>query len=348
MKRIRANEPIKYDVADEPIILSKAVMDKLLTASRPAEAIALYCFYYYTAKWQRTNAPIASIQYSSKGLGWGHGKVRSIKNVLRELDLIEDVQVKNPKTHAIISHHVQLYIAQSHPTGKPPSGKSDIKNILPNRELKKVNKKNFLKHFSYTWRQDEYFQEAVQDFIHMRYLKDEGQFTERAMTLASNKLKKYSIQIATEALKESIMKKWSGVFPEGIQLEKSVKAVPDPIEILQNTFGINSRATMVIRDVYNPAKELLTIHGKEEQAELAQGISTMFQYLHNRQRPKAKKSEAVPDPLTIIIEYTTWLDNSWVDDHRAEHYHIDNTVFTKHFLPDINKRVGRNIITGDF
>ena len=34
------------------IILSKQTLDLFLKQDNPADLIALYCFYYYTAKWQ--------------------------------------------------------------------------------------------------------------------------------------------------------------------------------------------------------------------------------------------------------------------------------------------------------
>ena len=49
-----------YNEQNEPIILSKALIDSLLKLDNPTDYIGLYAFYYYTAKWQRTNKPKAT------------------------------------------------------------------------------------------------------------------------------------------------------------------------------------------------------------------------------------------------------------------------------------------------
>lgn len=86
---------VSYDQEQEPIVLSKALIDKLLKSDNFAELLALYTFYYYTAKWQKTNQPYATTKYVAKGLKWGEDKVRKYKKQLKSLGLVEDVQLKN-------------------------------------------------------------------------------------------------------------------------------------------------------------------------------------------------------------------------------------------------------------
>ena len=50
-------QEVVYDVENEPIILPKPVLDKFFKQDKPGDLIALYSFYYYTAKWQKTNQP---------------------------------------------------------------------------------------------------------------------------------------------------------------------------------------------------------------------------------------------------------------------------------------------------
>jgi hypothetical protein len=71
-------------VENNIIILSKQTLDLFLKQDDPADLIALYCFYYYTAKWQATNQPKATISYVAKGLKWGEAKVRNQKRKLIE------------------------------------------------------------------------------------------------------------------------------------------------------------------------------------------------------------------------------------------------------------------------
>lgn len=81
-----------YDRTQEPIILSKPLLDRLLEEDEFPELLALYTFYYYTAKWQQTNRPRATTSYVAKGIGWGIGKVKRIKQKLIQLGLIQSMK----------------------------------------------------------------------------------------------------------------------------------------------------------------------------------------------------------------------------------------------------------------
>ena len=87
-------EHIRYNKTKEPVVLFKALFDSLLATEYPAETIALYSFYYYTAKWQNTNRIKAVTSYAASGLRWSQGKVRKIKKILVELGLVRDVKIK--------------------------------------------------------------------------------------------------------------------------------------------------------------------------------------------------------------------------------------------------------------
>lgn len=99
--------PTQYDSEQEPIVLSKAVLNLFLKNEneKPGDLISLYAFYYYTAKWQKTNQPYATIGYVSKGLKIGEHKVRRIKKELIKLGLIEDLQTTDA-SGKITGHYV--------------------------------------------------------------------------------------------------------------------------------------------------------------------------------------------------------------------------------------------------
>lgn len=82
---------LKYNINDEPLIKSKSVMDLFLAQDNPIELIALYDFYYYTAKWQKTNQPKATRRYCMKGLKIGKDRYQRAHNKLKELGLIEEI-----------------------------------------------------------------------------------------------------------------------------------------------------------------------------------------------------------------------------------------------------------------
>lgn len=156
----------RYHVNEEPIVLSKSLMDLLLKEDEVDCLIALYIFYYYTAKWQKTNQPKATTDYVSNALHWHQDKVRRIKRRLKELGLIEDV-VTYGEGGKITGHYIHVNFIWSkqknHPpenqeggTEKPPSGfyqgwqnpegnalSSDKLNAL-NYNNKKNSKKSFI------------------------------------------------------------------------------------------------------------------------------------------------------------------------------------------------------------
>lgn len=80
------------DISEDLFILNKHTVDKLFSCERPSDAVSLYCFYYKTAKWQKTNSVKANDLYVKKCLGWGLDKVRNTKRLLKELGLIQVIQ----------------------------------------------------------------------------------------------------------------------------------------------------------------------------------------------------------------------------------------------------------------
>lgn len=98
---------VDYDIQQEPIVMSKGLIDLLLKEEKASDLIGLYTFYYYTAKWQHTNQPRATTAYTAKGLHWTEERVQKRKKTLLELNLIEDVQAKNEKGQ-ITGHYVRV------------------------------------------------------------------------------------------------------------------------------------------------------------------------------------------------------------------------------------------------
>lgn len=98
---------IEYNQEEEPIVLSKPLLDLLLKQTKPADLIALYSFYYYTAKWQRTNCPKATNSYIGTALKWSEEKVLKNKKTLIELKLIENIKVKNEASQ-FSGHYIKV------------------------------------------------------------------------------------------------------------------------------------------------------------------------------------------------------------------------------------------------
>jgi hypothetical protein len=88
-------------IDNELIILTKPTLDKLLAEENPADLISLYTFFYYTAKWQKTNIVKATQGYVKKGLGWGIDRLNKSESKLVELGLIEKITRKDKKGRII-------------------------------------------------------------------------------------------------------------------------------------------------------------------------------------------------------------------------------------------------------
>lgn len=80
------------DIADDLLIVNKHTIDTLFRLENSADCVALYMFYYKTAKWQKTNQIKASDTYVKSCLKWGIEKTRRTKKILRENGLIDVVQ----------------------------------------------------------------------------------------------------------------------------------------------------------------------------------------------------------------------------------------------------------------
>lgn len=80
------------DIANELLIINKVTIERILKFENPADCLALYVFYYSTAKWQKTNIVKATDKYVQEKLGWGLIRVRKTKEILTQNGLIEIVQ----------------------------------------------------------------------------------------------------------------------------------------------------------------------------------------------------------------------------------------------------------------
>lgn len=115
-------------IENELVVLTKQTINLFLQSDYPTEVMALYLFYYYTAKWQETNQPRCTTKYVATGLKWGEQKVRKIKKELMSLGLIEDVQEKDEEGK-ISGHYVKLNylfkqstLEENHPYKNPQCG----------------------------------------------------------------------------------------------------------------------------------------------------------------------------------------------------------------------------------
>ncbi len=125
-------------IENQLVILTKQTLDIFLKETNPAELIALYIFYYYTAKWQKTNQVKCTSSYVAKGLHWSESKVRKVKKQLIEFGLIQDVKTRDEQ-NKITGHYIKMnYIFKketlgkhehkSHPNDNPQCGNENENN----------------------------------------------------------------------------------------------------------------------------------------------------------------------------------------------------------------------------
>lgn len=100
------NDVVAEDIADNLLVINKQTIETLYKLENGAECVALYVFYYKTAKWQKTNCVKANDEYIKKCLGWGYDKIRKTKNTLKENGLITLVQGR--KDNKITSWYIKL------------------------------------------------------------------------------------------------------------------------------------------------------------------------------------------------------------------------------------------------
>lgn len=218
-------------IENELIIFTKQTYDAFLKSDNPAELIALYSFYYYTAKWQKTNQPKCTTGYAANGLKWSESKIRKFKKELIDLGLIEDIALRD-EHNKIAGHYIKLnYILKQstlkeiHTIENPQCGNSDSvgkkgTNALSDNNINALstNNKNKNKKTEYDVLIENYsdnidLRNTIYEFIKMRKgikkpITTYGlkKMLNKLDSLADNDKNKIAI------LDQSIMRSWAGIF----------------------------------------------------------------------------------------------------------------------------------------
>lgn len=233
-------------IADDLLILNKITVDRLFQLENCADCIALYVFYYKTAKWQKTNTVKANDQYVKKSLKWGISKIQKTKQALKEHGLIDIVQrrkdgkiegwfitvsylVNERKADEIKIKVQNINNTQNQQVENCTSGneetnalKEKIKCLEKEIEVLKDNKKERKpkkQTKSYDeqiaeYTQNEELQNALKAFVQMRsFIKKP--MTEYALKLMLKKLDELGNNDTTKIaiLNQSITHNWQGIFP---------------------------------------------------------------------------------------------------------------------------------------
>jgi len=246
------NTDIKLnDIADDLLILNRTTIETLFKLENCADCIALYVFYYKTAKWQKTNSIRANDLYVKKCLKWGADKIKKTKATLKENGLIniiqrrkngkiegwyielsylatqkklEDIKIKVEECDNVESNNSQNQQLAEATSGNQDTNALKINNkCLNNLNLNKKERKteNGYDEIINQNIENENVKEAIYEFIKMRKLIKKP-MTDRALKNLLNKLNKLSSipdeQIAI--LDNSINNNWSDIY----ELKKEAKA----------------------------------------------------------------------------------------------------------------------------
>lgn len=244
------------DIADDLLILNKITVDRLFQLENCADCIALYVFYYKTAKWQKTDTVKANDQYVKKSLKWGISKIQKTKQALKEHGLIDIVQrrkdgkiegwfikvsylVNERKADEIKIKVQNINNTQNEQVENCTSGneetnalKEKIKCLEKEIEMLKDNKKERKpkkQTKSYDeqiteYTENEELQNALKAFVQMRsFIKKP--MTEYALKLMLKKLDDLGNNDTTKIaiLNQSITHNWQGIFPLKDEYTNQVK-----------------------------------------------------------------------------------------------------------------------------
>lgn len=234
------------DIADDLLILNKITVDRLFRLENCADCIALYVFYYKTAKWQKTNTVKANDQYVKKSLKWGISKIQKTKQALKEHGLIDIVQrrkdgkiegwfikvsylVNERKADEIKIKVQNINNTQNEQVENCTSGneetnalkekikclENELKMLKDNKKERKPKKqtKSYDEQIAeYTGNEE--LQDALKAFIQMRsFIKKP--MTEYALKLMLKKLDEIgnTDDAKIAILNQSITNNWQGIFP---------------------------------------------------------------------------------------------------------------------------------------
>lgn len=240
------NDIKSNDTADDLLILNKITIDRLFQLENCADCIALYVFYYKTAKWQKTNTVKANDQYVKKSLKWGISKIQKTKQTLKEHGLIDIVQRRKDgkiegwfikvsylvnerkadeiKIHVQESNNTQNQHVENSTCGNEETNalkekikclEKELKMLKDNKKERKPKKqtKSYDEQIAeYTENED--LQNALKAFVQMRsFIKKP--MTEYAFKLMLKKLDELGNNDTTKIaiLNQSITHNWQGIFP---------------------------------------------------------------------------------------------------------------------------------------
>jgi hypothetical protein len=124
---------------ENSIVIHSHLLQRFLKHGKDyANLLALYSFYIYHAQLQKTNQPLATDEFTRKGMNWAIDRVKKTKKILKEMKIIEVVQKRK-------YYYVHLFfIYTKKKIGEILGSGTKSLNALKTKDLspKKVEKKS--------------------------------------------------------------------------------------------------------------------------------------------------------------------------------------------------------------
>ena len=105
-----------------------------------ANLLALYSFYLYHAKQQKTNKPLATDEFTRKGMNWAIDRVKKTKKILKEMKLIEVVQYKKYYYVHLFFIHTKKKVGKILGNCKESLKRLEIEDSAPKKPSNKTTK----------------------------------------------------------------------------------------------------------------------------------------------------------------------------------------------------------------
>lgn len=149
------------DIADDLLIINKKTIDTLIELDNAADCIALYVFYYKTAKWQKTNRVKATDVYVMKCLKFGRQRLANAKNTLIESGLVKPIQARKQDgtidgwyievSYLVTSKYIgSIQMSENQHVDKSTSGELTPSALKQNNKCLKTEEE-VLKEFEVLW-----------------------------------------------------------------------------------------------------------------------------------------------------------------------------------------------------
>jgi hypothetical protein len=373
---------IKYDRLDEPIVLSKALLDTFLEHPKGSDLLALYTFYYYTAKWQKTNQVRATTAYTIKALNWSEDRVRRAKKILIEKELIKDIRKIDEKGR-VEGYFIKVNFVwrKNQPPEKPATGEcqslanqegnslsSNSRNALSSNNemlplLRRGVRGELRDKFEEFWQRYPLKRrgskgEALKSWKKVCRLpvKERPTWTQIRRALHDQKeserwQQSEFIPLASTWLNNS---RWLDDPEELLSYgphqkgASNPKTLASPSEITKQHFGEYYKSKL--KNLIQPAIDLMTNPTPQEESEMAQTVCDLYKwYAKHSYKPNRETDPYTEIPLTneLVEWYIDWLSKQghWISDISARHFSPESGVF-KRFLIEIQHRERRDFLTG--